>query len=221
MEITFISDTHTQHRYLTDDLVGGDLIVHSGDISSMGKPREIRSFLEWFETLPYTYKIFIAGNHDWGFQNNRKEILSMVEEFDVIYLQDEFVEIDSVKIYGTPWQPEFYNWAFNLPRGEIINKVWSLIPNDIDVLITHGPPFGHLDNASKDNCKLGCEGLLNRIEVVKPKIHAFGHIHGGYGYKEFKGIHLINAASLDEAYDYTNKPLTIDWDPKTNYFKFI
>lgn len=229
MRITFISDTHNNHNQVTANLSGGDLIIHSGDMSSMGYKHEIQQFLKWFNGLDnYTNKIFIAGNHDWGFQNDPEMCQEQLEFYNkVTYLQDNLKVIGedyetAVKVYGSPWQPEFYNWAFNLPRmGWELEVKWNDIPMDTDILITHGPAWGHLDTIKGHSVPLGCELLAERIKTVKPKIHVFGHIHTGYGYKFVGGTHFFNAAVLDESYYYSQKPFTVDWDPKTNEVEFV
>lgn len=246
MVITLISDTHGKHKQITKDLPGGDLLVHAGDMSSMGYNQEIKDFCEWFNGLSnYTDKVFIAGNHDWGFIDHilfslsrvveipetTKEILSRYKNFD--FLQDEELVLyfdgpngdrpeDNIRIYGSPWQPEFYNWAFNLPRnGKELEEKWSMIPENTDILITHGPAFGFVDTKKGTTNHLGCELLTERISVVKPKIHVCGHIHSGYGYY-FDGVtHFINASVLNERYNYENKPLTVDWNPDTNEMVFL
>lgn len=230
MRITFISDTHTKHNQVTANLPGGDLIIHSGDMSSMGYKHEIQQFLKWFNGLDnYTHKIFIAGNHDWGFQNDPEMCQEQLEFYNkVTYLQDNLTVIGedyetSVKVYGSPWQPEFYNWAFNLPRmGWELEQKWGDIPENTDILITHGPAWGHLDTVkSNPTFNLGCELLRERIDNIKPKIHVCGHIHTGYGYKFDGHTHFFNVAVLDERYYYTQKPITVDWDPKTNELEFV
>ena len=129
---------------------------------------------------------------------------------------------DMVKIWGSPWQPEFYNWAFNLPRnGESLKAKWDLIPTDIDIIITHGPAWGYVDKVIGQTQNLGCELLADRIKVVKPKIHVCGHIHSAYGYYFDGDTHFINAAVLSENYNYTNEPMTVEWDPKTNELVFL
>jgi len=90
------------------------------------------------------------------------------------------VEIEGVRFWGSPWQPWFFDWAFNLERGEEIRAKWELIPDDTEVLITHGPPQGHGDMTSRGE-GAGCADLLARIRQVKPRYHLFGHIHEGYG----------------------------------------
>jgi len=211
-EITFISDTHTKHRELTKDLPGGWMIIHCGDISNRGYISEINEFTEWFSHLPYEHKIFIAGNHDFGFEDVRhyNDPAPIIPD-GVIYLEDEMVEIDGIKIYGSPWQPRFYNWAFNVDRGEAIAKKWKLIPGDADIVVTHGPVFGILDDTVQ-GLRVGCEDLYQRIMDIKPKIHACGHIHYGYGLKDHDGITFVNASSLGERYTYDNKPIVLDYD---------
>ena len=228
MRITLISDTHTKHDELSYDpldLPGGDLLIHAGDIMNSGfKKQEIHEFCKWFEAQDYEHKIFIAGNHDRMFENYPLESNTIVNNYDVTYLQDDEDIIDGVKIYGTPWQPWFYDWAFNLPKGGPgLYSKWEAIPKDTDILITHGPPQDHLDMSGPpyNEPHLGCAMLRVKVDAQPPKIHVFGHIHGGYGYKFSNGTHFFNASVLNERYEYTNKPVTFDWDPETNIIKFI
>ena len=230
MRITVISDTHTKHHQLTNDLIGGDLLIHAGDISSMGHIDEIENFCNWYDSLKqYDNSVFIAGNHDWGFQNKASNIRPLLDSYEwITYLQDSkltFVNKSGTEfctIWGSPWQPEFHNWAFNLPRnGWELEQKWMRIPPDIDILVTHGPPFGILDISSYGNVNAGCELLLEAVKVKKPKIHIFGHIHSGFGYQYVDGTHYINASMLDERYKYNRKPLTFDWNPKTNELEFL
>jgi Icc-related predicted phosphoesterase len=222
MKITFISDTHNKHKQVTSSLPGGDLLIHAGDISSMGYKHEIQEFCKWFNSLEnYTVKTFIAGNHDFGFDKEPE----MAK--DIVYLQDSFLGygVDTenyVKIYGSPWQPEFHNWAFNLSKGGLeLEQKWNNIPEDTDILVTHGPVLGYLDKIIGQYINLGCELLAKRIKTIKPKIHVCGHIHSGYGYVFDGDTHFINASVLDEQYQYTQKPLTVEWDPVTNNLEFI
>lgn len=230
MKITFISDTHNKHKQITNLLPGGDLIIHAGDLTSMGYKHEIQQFLKWFNNLDnYTHKIFIAGNHDFGFQDNPNSCKELLDFYNkVTYLQDNLDLIGddyqtAVRVYGAPWQPEFHNWAFNLPRqGKELEDTWNNIPMDTDILITHGPAWGHLDTVKfNPTFNLGCELLAERIKVVKPKIHVCGHIHTGYGYKFDGETHYINAAVLDENFNLTQKPLTVDWNKNTNEIEFL
>lgn len=232
MIITLISDSHCKHKQCEPDLSGGNLLIHAGDISSMGYEHEIKEFCSWYNKLiSYDHKIFIAGNHDWGFQDNVEKTKEILESYkDINYLQDDLYLTgedyddynDRVKIWGSPWQPEFYNWAFNLPRlGEQLRYRWSLIPSDTDILITHGPAWGYVDKVIGNKEHLGCEFLADRIKEIKPKIHVCGHIHSGYGYVFDGETHYFNASMLNEEYKYRQKPFTFDWDKKTNTIKFI
>jgi hypothetical protein len=145
----------------------------------------------------------------------------------VSYLQDNLEVIGedyatAVKIYGSPWQPEFWNWAFNLPRqGWELEVKWNDISPDTDILITHGPAWGHLDTVKGQTGNLGCEVLSERLKSLKPKIHVFGHIHSGYGYKFDGDTHFFNAAVLDERYNFTHKPFTVEWNRETNEIEFL
>ena len=228
-KITFISDTHTKHDKVNGFLPGGDILIHAGDLTGRGYLYEIDDFLKWFDKIDnYDTKIFIAGNHDFGFEDNPNQIKSLLTEYKTVdYLQDDLLLVgkgdyeDMVKVWGTPWQPEFHNWAFNLPRGDKLKEKWDMIPVDTDILITHGPPFGKLDYVPYDNVNVGCEELMKRVQEIKPKIHVFGHIHEGFGYVFDGTTHFINAAVLNGRYEFRNKPLTIDWDPETNQIEFI
>jgi Icc-related predicted phosphoesterase len=215
MKITFISDTHGKHSYLTSNaynniLGSGDVLVHAGDISNVGKTHEIKDFLDWFSNTNFTHKIFIAGNHDFGFELVH-DIAPEYKEKGVHYLFDSEVVIDGVKFYGSPWQPEFYDWAFNLPRGEKLAEKWAMIPGNTDILITHGPAYGMLDWVPSGT-QVGCQDLFHRIMEVQPKIHVCGHIHCAYGQKNFNGVEFLNAAVLNERYMHENKPIVLDFD---------
>ena len=231
--LTLISDTHNKHKHVHNnslgDLSGGDILLHSGDISSMGHEHEITEFAKWYDGLDYNHKIFIAGNHDWGFQNNSEKVKGLLTGYKSIdYIQDELITIQDenkpeIKIWGSPWQPEFYNWAFNLPKnGDELKAKWDMIPDDIDILITHGPAWGILDDVDgRRGVHLGCELLAERIKTIKPKIHVCGHIHTGYGHYFDGHTHYFNASLLNERYLYNHTPWKIEWDSITNEIVFI
>ena len=228
MRLTIISDTHGMHKKVTPFLDGGDAIIHAGDLSGRGDLYEIDGFAGWYHKLEnYRYKIFIAGNHDIGLEDNNKKAIEVINDHgrELNYLQDEKLIIKGttdVLVWGSPWQPEFLNWAFNLPRnGQELEDKWNEIPEDVDILITHGPPFGILDYAKYSAKNVGCEKLLERVLEIKPKIHIFGHIHEGAGYQFNGDTHFINASVLNERYEFRNRPLIVDWDPETNKLEFI
>jgi hypothetical protein len=232
MKVTLISDTHNKHKHIHNnslgDLPGGDLLIHAGDISSMGYEHEITEFAKWFDGLEYTHKIFIAGNHDWGFQTKPEKIKGNLSGYKTIeYIQDETITIQdgdgpSINIYGSPWQPEFYNWAFNLPtKGPELFSKWEAIPETTDILVTHGPAYGFLDDVEgRRGEHLGCELLTDRIKLIKPKIHVCGHIHTGYGHYFDGHTHFFNASLLNERYLYSHTPWSFEWDPITNEIDF-
>ncbi|MCA1609264.1 MAG: metallophosphoesterase, partial [Acidobacteria bacterium] len=133
---------------------------------------------------------------------------------NVRYLQDETFEIDGLKIYGSPWQPRFYDWAFNLMRGRELREKWALIPDDVDVLVTHGPPQKILDAAPTAHgfSNEGCEELRKRVEELRGRLllHVFGHIHCGYGVEELLGVKFVNASVCDELYQPVNAPVVVE-----------
>lgn len=217
MKITTISDTHGKHKHIIPKyLPGGDVLIHCGDFEARDE-RSLHNFCHWFDSIDnYDTKIFIAGNHDTFLEYYPSKSLQIINSYDSItYLQDQELVIDGVKFYGTPWQPQFYNWAFNLPRaGKELEKKWEMIPMDTDVLITHCPPMYILDTSGypMNDPLLGCVLLEKRVKVVKPKIHTFGHIHGGYGQVFQDDIHFVNSCLLNEQYIMVNYPINLNLD---------
>ena len=213
-KIVCLSDTHNwSGQFAVPD---GDILIHSGDATIRGTLPEIDAFLSWFTQLPHKYKIFVAGNHDWLYEIDNRRARLLTANFKIRYLQDSFTEIEGLKIYGSPWQPRFFDWAFNLNRGAEMAERWKLIPDDIDVLITHGPPHGILDEVPRKYWteNAGCEELRKRVEEIsgfgKLKLHVFGHIHCGYGQKEEFGVKFVNASVCDESYAPTQPPIVVE-----------
>lgn len=204
MKIVFISDTHSMHdRLFVPD---ADMVIHAGDVCNRGTRNEAVDFLIWFSNLPQRYKIFVAGNHDFIFENEPKLMKKSIPS-NIFYLNDSMVEVGGLKIWGSPVSPWFCNWAFNRQRGKEIKQHWDLIPNNVDILITHGPPKNVLDKTIYSQENVGCEDLLDKVNQVRPKIHVFGHIHEGYGVKEENRTTFINASSVDINYKMVNKPI--------------
>ena len=127
----------------------------------------------------------------------------------IIYLNDSGIEIEGTKFWGSPIQPWFHDWAFNRVRGEEIKRHWDLIPMDTDVLITHGPPFGLLDMCANGE-RVGCKDLLETIAKIRPRVHAFGHIHEKYGIARVDKTIFVNACCLNESYVPTHNPIDIE-----------
>ncbi len=211
--VVCLSDTHNCTNEI--EVPEGDLLIHAGDATITGTLEEVKRFNRWFSSLPHKNKIFVAGNHDWLFERDNVQARSLLDP-SIVYLQDRSVQIDGLKIYGSPWQPRFYDWAFNLMRGAEIAEKWRLIPSDVDLLITHGPPHLILDEVPTrygvENA--GCEELRKRIEEIvmsgKLKLHLFGHIQCGYGTHDEFGVRFVNASNCDEEYKPTQPPIVID-----------
>jgi len=195
------------------NLPKGDVLIHCGDFTVAGTVSEVRQFNRELlqQADKFKHIIIIAGNHDLLFEHQPQLARSLLaSEFN--YLQDSFCVIDKIKFYGSPYQPRFFDWAFNLTRGAELAEKWKLIPDDTDILITHGPPFGILDEVQRQYFieNTGCEELIKRVETIKPKLHIFGHIHCGYGTTEKFGVKFVNASNCDESYEPTNAPVVID-----------
>ena len=221
MKITCVSDTHTKHDEL--DLPGGDVLIHSGDFMSSGKDSmELLEFLNWLYKQPYEHKILIAGNHDRLFEEAPAYAKQLIDDVNhngsITYLQDNGCEIDGIKFWGTPWTPEFYGWAFHLFHDDG-KAIFDLIPNDTDVLISHGPAYGMLDEirtpltTGATPGHIGCEHLLKAIDRVNPKLHVCGHIHSSQGVLDGYGevTTHINASCLGEDYMYSNAKRYFEW----------
>jgi predicted phosphodiesterase len=214
VKITCISDTHNQHLHIPPDwLEGGDVLVHAGDVSGRGSLKEIEEFLAWFNELPYTHKIMIAGNHDFWFERTTAFVVNeMLQEKypNIVYLNDTGIEIDGIKFWGSPVQPWFYDWAFNR-MGTDICRHWDMIPLDTDVLITHGPMKGFLDMTVR-GVSTGCPYLLEKsAEMTNLKLFVCGHIHEAYGKFEFPdGGVFVNASTLNFNYQVQNKPIVVE-----------
>lgn len=185
MNITVIGDTHGCHRQL--DLQPGEMLIHTGDVTAYGLEHEFLDLLDWMETQPFRHKIFIAGNHDLYLHNNGDLAGALIPD-EIIYLENQSRKINGLRIFGTPASLFQGGMAFNFHSGQEIENVWNNIPRNTDILITHMPPKGILDNGS------GCPQLLERVDSIRPKLHLFGHIHEGYGKYEGGGTVFCNAA---------------------------
>ena len=198
MRLVLISDTHEQHDEIK--IPDGDVLIHAGDATWIGAPKAVKKFNEWMTSLPHKHKIVIAGNHDLSIESRQCTFK--------YYLEDSGIEIDGIKFWGSPWTPTFGSWAFMEHRDKI-GKYWDLIPHNIDVLITHGPPFGILDRTPRHQ-SVGCNKLFNKVVEIRPKIHVFGHIHHSYGTFKTATTTFINASNCNENYEALNPPIEID-----------
>uniref|UniRef100_A0A914UWR2 Calcineurin-like phosphoesterase domain-containing protein n=1 Tax=Plectus sambesii TaxID=2011161 RepID=A0A914UWR2_9BILA len=215
----------------------GDVLIIAGDFTSCGLPKEIKAFNDNMGQLKHTYKVVIAGNHECTFDQNfmkgshkdatqAKELalkqalqaaLSSAKTSspkslltNCIYLEDAEVELFGLKIYGTPWQPTFDNWAFNMPRGQNLLDKWNQIPVGVDVLVSHTPPLGHGDMLAS-GARTGCVELLNSVSKrIRPKYHVFGHIHEGYGCTTDGYTKFINCCMCNHNLQPTHDPVLFD-----------
>jgi len=206
MDITFISDTHGLHGRLK--LNPGTVLIHTGDVTEYGSEDEVADFLFWFSKQPFSHKVFIAGNHDLFLEECTPAKRKKMIPSDIIYLQNSGIEIKGLKVWGSPVTPYFLGMAFNARQGTEIRKVWNKIPAGTDILITHGPPKGVLDNG------VGDEELLLQVFKIQPAVHCFGHAHGQNGMETVNGTTFINASivnSLDSLqsaeYKVIGKPI--------------
>ena len=199
MKIWHISDTHGFHHLLSipSDI---DMVIHSGDGSNFRdiykNEVEFQDFIYWYSRVPIKYKIFIAGNHDSALEKNLFNVKKQMEDSDIIYLENSEVTIEGIKIWGSPHVPSFGDWSFMKARAKL-DKVWKRIPDDVDIIVTHGPPKGILDSSFDHNNNIercGCNALKKRILDIQPKLVLFGHIHNCKD--------IINAGTLKlSAYD--------------------
>lgn len=223
LSIALFSDTHNKHKQIT--LPNCDIAIFSGDSTSMGHKDELDSFLKWYDRqVQCTVRIMIAGNHDRCFDPKYEEhthssiwLKAMLAEHpNIIYLENSSVEVMGLRIWGSPYTPNFNptRWAFNKGRGDELREVWKNIPLDTDIIVTHGPAAYILDYVEQDKAYTGDEDLRFRIDEIKPKIHTFGHIHLESGKIEHKvedyrdTIH-VNASVLSNAYNVIAQPVVI------------
>lgn len=212
MKLVIISDTHNQHSMIR--LPSGDVCIHAGDATGMGHEHELKAFIEWYSEQDFEHKIYVPGNHDIGLEHHYEERSKWFRDAGIIILNDESMIIEGHKIYGSPITPNFGRWAFMRARGEQIQQHWHKIPSDTDILVTHGPPHGVLDEVEdtwrSGIINTGCEMLWDRVQQVEPKCHIFGHIHEGYGSIKVGKTEFINASQLDERYNLVNTPIQRD-----------
>jgi predicted phosphodiesterase len=242
VRIVCISDTHLQWKPV-DQIPEGDVLIHAGDLTMTGSYLEVVRACATLSRFPHPRKLLIAGNHDALFQTRPGDAKVAVGDA-ITYLEDSGVEIGGLRFWGSPWTPRYYDWSFQLERkrpeserpfllrdrGQVMaldasgrptlrwaEDHWKQIPQDTDVLITHGPPYGILDKAgydlaSKTDLHVGDEALLDVVKQIRPRVHVFGHIHSSPGQVEQDGTIFVNATMCDESYRWLRKPIVIDLD---------
>lgn len=213
MKIVAMSDLH---GYLPERVPACDLVLLAGDltpISNHGSLFQARwldtDFRRWLERLPARKVVGIAGNHDFVFERDPHLV---PRDLPWTYLQDSGCAWEGLKIWGTPWQPRFFDWAFN-GDPERLRRQWSLIPDDTDILIVHGPPRAFGDTVPRGEGKFelcGCPHLLERIKEIRPRLVVYGHIHEGRGEWRLGRTRLANVTLVDARCEPAYEPWTCE-----------
>lgn len=209
MIIDSIADLHGYFPKLK----GGDLLIVAGDLTASDHYIQYRDFFEWLCSQEYKLKIVISGNHDNKMENDLD--LDFPDE-NIVHLEDSGIEFEGLKIWGTPWTKTFVGMnpkckAFTCDTEKKLDKKWALIPDDVDILITHGPPHGILDKTHREHIHVGSETLREHvIGRIKPAFHVFGHIHEWGGkLVDCVSTRFINCSLLNEYYKFVNKPVRV------------
>lgn len=206
MIVVCLSDTHCHHRRVT--VPDGDLLIFCGDMSNQGSGEEISGFMAWIARQPHRHKICIAGNHDSLFERAPLAAKRLLPP-GVHYLEDSGATVEGLTVWGSPVTPTFLDLAFNRERGAEIGRHWNLIPDTLDILVTHAAPARVRDLAGPDGHQ-GCEQLRERIEAVQPLLACYGHLHEGHGYDYLGDTLCVNAAVCDEMCRPVNKPIVVE-----------
>lgn len=204
MDIVCVSDTHELHREL--DVPTGDVLICAGDFTMFSRSvAAIRDFDQWLGELPHRHKLVIPGNHEFFLEADpgKRSLLS-----NATVLIDEAIEIDGLRIYGSPLTP-LYGGAFGVSSADERTKRWARIPPAIDVLVTHGPPYGIMDSSLELPTPMGDSELLAAVQRIKPSLHIFGHVHGGYGQVVLGEARFVNAALMGSVGDLEQEPVML------------
>lgn len=218
MHTTFVctSDIHMLHEKI--DVPFADVFVCAGDMGDAGTLEESQEVLAWIAKLPHSVRIVTPGNHDGPLQD-AKILEKLRSEFpNITILIDQTITINGLKIHASPWVPGTpvkgeYPWAFDIWSLEGRMSKWNMIPDDVDVLITHTPALGSRDT-DRDNVSRGCSALdFRRARLNNLKLHIFGHIHSSAGTEIKNGITLVNAAiALSD--EEVRKPIVVSVENK-------
>lgn len=228
MKIACISDTHDRHNEIV--LGGGDLLIHAGDATMNGTKSQLTNFVLWLAKQPYTYKVWVAGNHDWGMEydqtayeswcgrrmrevkqltETRNFIQELCKHHNISYLNNSGVQVEGFNIWGSPDQPAFCGWAFNRSH-KYLEEHWQIVPEDTNILVTHCPSYGILDTLENGDM-VGDVALMKKINILPSlKLHVCGHIHPAHGTFQVGDLTYVNASILDDRYQVHNQPITIE-----------
>jgi Icc-related predicted phosphoesterase len=209
MKMVALSDTHGNHRSV--DIPEGDIIIHCGDFTRKSNYQEVMDFIQWYSELKFSHKILVAGNHDRFIEKRKQEFLEIINGKDIIYLENQSVQLEGYKLFGSPYTPIFGGiGAFTYPNEEEAREIWDIIPDGSDIIITHGPPMGFRDYSKTENKNTGCAVLLEQILKIKPAYHIFGHLHESYGIDYNEDTVFVNASLVNRAEELINNPIVIE-----------
>ncbi len=189
MKIALFSDTHALHGQI--NIPDAEILIFAGDMTHCRTARDVADFNNFLGSLPHKHKIVVGGNHDHRLARDPEKAKLLLSE--ALYLLDDYVVISGITIYGAPWQPIFNDRAcdaFALARGKALKEKWAMIPPDVDILVTHTPPAGILDQDGP--VSHGCSDLTDAVSALKPKYHVFGHIHSHHGMVKHGSTRYIN-----------------------------
>ncbi|MCM4155356.1 metallophosphatase domain-containing protein [Gramella sp. AN32] len=204
MRLVCLADTHNKHHDMV--IPDGDILIHAGDCTDGGSKHETEDFLKWMESQMHPVKILVPGNHDFYFE--KQENLENLP-LSIHTLINQSLIIEYLQFWGSPVTPGDGHWAFNEERGKSIRKYWDKIPEHTNILITHSPPYGLMDDIEK-GMKLGCEELKKAVERVQPDYHLFGHVHYSAGLARIKNTTYYNLSQLDERGRIMHSPAIIN-----------
>jgi len=211
VKLVCISDTHGDHEQVV--LPAGDVLIHAGDLTAHGTLQETLAFMRWFGEQDFKHKLCVAGNHDTFMESEPLLAMEFARENGVCLLNDSGCSINGLHFWGSPITPRFLDWSFMRDPGESIEAHWNLIPENTDVLITHGPPYGILDQVLREDESFehtGCPSLLERVQAVSPQLHLFGHIHEARGRVDVDKLSYINVATMNKGYRIEHEPVSLE-----------
>jgi len=215
VRVVIISDTHGHFNTITCS--PGDLLIHCGDITAFGTLSELRVFSNFLKSIRHQYRqiVVVPGKRDRCFYTEPEIASKIVSEHGIVLI-DSYLNFSGIKLYGTPHVPALRNNAFELDDIKRYD-LFSLIPTNLDILITHTPPKWVLDFVQSNGTLVnsGCPILYDSILRVRPQICVFGHIHEGYGYTNLDNITYVNASICDGLNRPTRQPIIIDYNTET------
>lgn len=204
-----LSDTHGNHHSV--EIPPGDVIIHCGDITHKSNLPEITDFIKWFGGLNFQHKILVAGNHDRFIRKRKPEFFELINEHKIEYLENSLVQINGFSVFGSPFTLSYSGiGAFTYNDNPEAERIWSLIPDKIDILVTHAPPRGFRDFSMAENNNAGCNVLRDKVLSIKPRYHVFGHIHESYGIEPHGDSVFINASVTNASEEIVNKPVIFE-----------